>query len=266
MKKIWFGGALLLAVGALYGGEVLIEASDPGDFGTNPVMTADADGNLIPGSGKTYITAKSVPVDFDKKYVISFECKGGDDNTETAVAAVVAIPCDAKGRRIHGGFVDRLPGTETTLAKEIKVGDTEAVISANKAWSAAMKRKSSYAVAFNVKKDFSDLPNRELLNVKSQKIDEDGNIVVKFTTKSKRKYEAGTAVRLQRHGWNGVGKVAKSGKEWQKITFTIQGTSDRALGTKWWPGTKSAKLGIYGDRRNGANEILIRNFKMEEGD
>lgn len=264
MKRFLCGSAFLAAAGLLCASETLIEIGRPDDFGSRPAIAADADGNLIPESGKTYISKKSFPVDGEKKYVVSFEYRNGENNAAPASAAVVAVPYDAGGRRIHGGYASYIRGSESGLVNAIKVGDSEAVISGNKAWSAAMKRKRSYAVAFNASKDLKDIPNFNLLNVKSQEVDADGNIVVKFTSKSKRAYAAGTMVRLHNHGWNGVGVVVKGGREWQKRSFPIQGFSDIAVGSKWWKGTKTARLAIYGDRNNGANEIQIRNLKLEE--
>jgi len=254
---------MAVAVG-LCGGEVLIDAGNADAFSAVPVLKSDSEGNLLPALGKIYITKQGIPVDGKKKYQISFEYKGGADNTGTAMAAVVAIPYNAKGRRIQGGNVDHIVGSETTLAEDVPAGSDELILSANKAWSDAMKRKAVYAVGFGARKDYKDLPNFMIMTVKSQRVEDDGRIVVKLQNKIKSDCKAGTAVRLHRHGWNGVGKVAKSTGEWQTMTFTIQGWSNRAVANKWWRGTKTAKLAVYGDRRNGSNVIMIRNLRLEE--
>ncbi|MBQ6351937.1 MAG: hypothetical protein IJJ28_01550, partial [Lentisphaeria bacterium] len=227
-------------------------------------LKTDAAGNLIPAAGKTYITTQKIAVDGKKKYQISFEYKGGADNSGAAMAAVVAIPYDAKGRRIQGGNVDHIVGSETTLAENVPAGSDELILNANPAWSAAIKRKAIYAVGFGARKDFKDIPNFMVMSIRSQRVDEDGRIIVKLVRKTRSECKAGLGVRLHRYGWNGVGKVAKSSGDWQKMSFTIEGWSNRAVADKWWRGAKTARLAIYGDRRNGGNVILIRNLKLEE--
>lgn len=254
---------MLAAVG-LCGGEVLIDASKADAFSAVPALKSDEEGNLIPAAGKTHITTQGITVDGKKQYRISFEYKGGADNTGVAKAAVVAIPYNAKGRRIQGGNIDHIVGSETTLAEDVPAGSDELILNANPAWSAAMKRKAVYAVGFGARKDYKDLPNFMVMGIKSQRIDDDGRIVVKLYNKTKSDCKAGLAVRLHRYGWNGIGKVAKSSGEWQKMSFTIKGWSNRAVADKWWRGSKTAKLAIYGDRQNGDNVILIRNLRLEE--
>ena len=263
MKALWCG-AILMAAGVLCGGEVLIDAGTAEDFIAKPELETDDDGNFIPAPRQTYITRDGVTIDYKKKYRISFEYKAGDGNSGPATAAVVAIPYNVKKRRIHGGNIAHVNGTEAEMIGELAKGGDEITIKPNKAWQAAMKRKRSYAVAFGARKDCKDLPNFNLLNIKTMRIDDEGNLVIKFTTKSKRAWKEGTVVRLHQHGMNGVGKTAKGTGEWQKMSFDIQGGSNQAVSNKWWRGTKTVKLGIYGDSKNGSNTILIRKLKLEE--
>ena len=263
MKALCWSLVMLAAAG-LCGGEVLIDAGKADAFSAAPALKSDEEGNLIPAAGKTYITTQGITVDGKKQYRISFEYKGGADNTGVAKAAVVAIPYNAKGRRIQGGNIDHIVGSETTLAEEVAAGSDELILNANPAWNAAIKRKAIYAVGFGARKDYKDLPNFMVMTIKSQRIDDDGRIVVKLYNKIKSNCKAGLMVRLHRYGWNGIGKVAKSSGEWQKMSFTITGWSNRAVADKWWRGSKTAKLAIYGDRQNGDNVILIRNLQLEE--
>ncbi len=263
MKALCWSLVMLAAAG-LCGGEVLIDAGKADAFSAAPALKSDEEGNLIPAAGKTYITTQGITVDGKKQYRISFEYKGGADNTGVAKAAVVAIPYNAKGRRIQGGNIDHIVGSETTLAEEAAAGSDELILNANPAWNAAIKRKAIYAVGFGARKDYKDLPNFMVMTIKSQRIDDDGRIVVKLYNKIKSNCKAGLMVRLHRYGWNGIGKVAKSSGEWQKMSFTITGWSNRAVADKWWRGSKTAKLAIYGDRQNGDNVILIRNLQLEE--
>ena len=265
MKALWCG-AILMAAGMLWGGEVLIDAGTVDDFAANPELATDDDGSFIPAPRQTYITRDGIKIDYKKKYRLSFEYKNGSGNTGSATAAVVAIPYNAKGRRIHGGNIAHVNGTEAAMIGELAKGGDEITIKPTKAWLAAMKRKRSYAVAFGARKDCKDLPNFNLLNIKSMRLDDEGNLIIKFTTKSKRAWPAGTMIRLHQHGMNGVGKTAKGTDEWQTMSFEIQGGSNQAASNKWWRGTKTVKLGIYGDSRNGANKILIRKLKLEEVD
>ena len=205
MKAVCLSLVMLAAVG-LCGGEVLIDAGKAEAFSAIPALKTDDEGNLIPAVGKTYITTQSIAVDGKKQYRISFEYKGGADNSGTAKAAVVAIPYDAKGRRIQGGNVDHIVGSETTLAEDVPAGSDELILNANPAWSAAIGRKAIYAVGFGARKDYKDLPNFMVMGIKSQRVDENGRIVVKLSRKTRSDCKAGLAVRLHRYGWNGVGK------------------------------------------------------------
>ena len=50
-----------------------------------------------------------------------------------------------------------------------------------------MKRKRSYAVAFGARKDFKDLPNFNLLNIKSMRVDDEGKEFARSLSRKKNR-------------------------------------------------------------------------------
>ncbi len=266
MKKFWYGGALLLAAGTVCGAEILLAPSSVEDFSVNTGIKQDAGGNLLPLPRVLAITEEMVPVDPAKSYRISFEYKNGDDNSGNARGTVVAVPYEARGRRIMGVSVANVVGSESKVLEDINPGDTRVVLESNQKWLDSVKKYPNrrYAVFFRVSPQYSDMPNFTYAFVKSQGLDEEGRNVVEFTGKFPLEVKAGTLARLHFAGWQGVGEVITASDEWQTKNIDISGESTQAVGNKWWKGTKSARLGISGDPRNGGNQLLIRNLKLEE--
>lgn len=269
MKALW-GSVLLFAAGALCGAETLIDAGKPADFNPKPAqIAADDEGNLIVVSNKEFISKKSIRVDGKKKYRVSFEYKNAEGNSAPAVVQVVAVPYTVtakKPRRLWSGALNHIAKSETELVSAVEKGADEATFKGTEVWKSALRKKRPYTIAFGAKEGNKDLPNFSYYNVKSMRVDEDGNVVVKFQPKAKlkRAFPAGTRVRLHVHStMRGVGRTVKAGNDWKTCSFDIQGICKDFSTKKWWRATRTARLLIFGNQTNKANKVLIRNLKLE---
>lgn len=112
---------------------------------------------------------------------------------------------DSKKFIIHPHMVNVVKGSETKLVKPAIKGEKTIVIADNNKFNDI---KKGNIVAFNVKKDMSDLPNRqcEYYIVKKEK-SADGTVIT-FSRPLSKNYPAGTLVRL--HFGSGLMRFAQS--------------------------------------------------------
>ncbi len=210
------------------------------------------------GNYAILMSAEIFPVDPSKKYRISgkFRAKPG---TEPAVLYFGYVPHDGKNAAIASASVNWFPNTETQLAEPAKAGETVLKVKDASKWN--MKANHG-VVAFNVKPDFSDLPNSDIADAVPGKIENKGD-VWEITLKAplKKAYEKGTAVRQQTHGgtyiYNGAAG-RKTSDDWQTFSGVISGHAKSGnTAAQWWPGTKAARILI------GANYGAKGKFETE---
>ena len=151
--------------------------------------TIDGELCAVVDNKSTITSRKFTPVEAGKKYVLSGSFKSLGKAPSKVYYGFICY--DKKKRQISSLHSNVVNGTATTLAEACKKGDKVLVIKANKKW-----RKGNYAIAFNAKDDFSDLPNREIL-YKISKITPKGvNMEVQFSVPLNKVYPAGTKVRV----------------------------------------------------------------------
>ena len=190
--------------------------------------------------GRSYITSKQfIPIESGKKYILSGSFKSlGDELSRTYYGF---ITYDKNKREIRTYHSNTIPGTETTLAQECKEGDKTVVIKANKKW------KAGYAIAFNTKDDFSDLPNYETVYKITKVTPEGDNMQLELSSAVRKEYPADTKVRMHTATCGTyiyttiIG--SKIPKEWKNYSKSITLGKPGQMGWQFFrPGTAFVKI------------------------
>ncbi len=243
----------------------VLKPVEPKDFQKNSNLTCSDGVFTCKGTTTSVFSDKSFPVEPGKKYKISgmFRAKPGTDPT---VLFFGYVPYDEKNATLSSASVCCIPKTETELAKAAKIGDTVLSVKDASQWN----MKANFGVvAFNVKPDFADLPNTEIVAAVPGKI-ENRNGVWEVTLKAplKKAYAEGTKIRQQTHGatyiYNGsAGR--KTSADWQAFSGTISSHAKTGNpSTQWWPGTKSARIVMYVNYgAKGAPETEFKDIVVE---
>jgi hypothetical protein len=154
---------------------------------------------------------------------------------------------DKNQEQISPWAVLSVPHTETTLAKEAAVGDTVLRL-AGTPWESVPQP----AIAFDIKDDFSDIPNATAVPLTEIRPSE-GGFEVQLATPLATAYPAGTKVR--QHRWADFPVlIAEPGAEWQEKVMEIGGVSmpGTAEMSKFWPGTRYVRVSIAPIAKQGA--------------
>ena len=151
-----------------------------------------------------------------KKYSFYVETRS-DDNVRNYVNAAFVV-CSGLREMYHVMSYIPAPGdTLTQLAQPATEKQNFIIVRKNAAWLELYKKGYS-AVAFNAKKDLSDLPNQKY-STKIQNVEDLGeNLKVTFEKSIYEDFPAGTNVRL--HRGNGFYQTIERifpGKEWKQI-------------------------------------------------
>ena len=157
------------------------------------------------------------PVKYDPaaKYTLTFEAK----TTAKVFPLYGGFYCYNKtGRLITHESVYYTEASFTELAKDAKVGDRSITVKDGSKW------KKDTQVAFNAKKDKSDIPNYDIAKY-TTKIEKQGDVwVISLSAPLKKAYAAGTNVRQHLSGgyiYSSIVRVPTS--DWKTYTGTIDG-------------------------------------------
>ncbi|MFA6716629.1 MAG: hypothetical protein WC082_09040 [Victivallales bacterium] len=217
---------------------------------------------------KAFITGKSfIPVEAGKKYVLS----GTFKSLGTKPSKVYyGFRCYCKDKKeIWSSNSNVVLDSATTLAAECNKGDKKIVIKANKKW------KPRYAAAFNVKDDFSDLPNRETSSriVKITPQGENGETMeVELSKPVNKSYPAGTQVRAHSTGYGTYIYTAICGSlipaEWKTYTSAASIAEPGKMSHKLLrPGTAFVRIIIlpnYSKKSDGKMAFTDLTLKVAE--
>ncbi len=211
---------------------------------------------------------KFIPVDASKTYVLKASFRTLDPALPASGYMGLEL-YDAQKRKLCFINVAANNNTESEVVSARK-GDKFLIVKMNPKWP-----KVKYcAVAFNVKKDFSDIPNFDVSpQCGKMSATEDGNLRVELRGKLKKDYPAGPPVRLQApwgttmyylaSGWMPAG----DGKE---FTSRISGILDKpgTSSVSFWKGTKYVRpfiwFGNWNRRPEKGAKLLIDGFSFEE--
>ena len=208
-----------------------------------------------------------IPVEADKTYVLKASFRTLDPALPASGYMGLKL-YDAQKRKLcfNNVSVQRDTDSEVVSAKK---GDKFLIVKMNPKW-----QKSKYcAVAFNARKDFSDIPNFDVSpQCGKMSVTSDGYLKVELRGKLKKDYPAGTPVRLHApwgttmyylaSGWMPAGE----GKDFISKISGIKDTPGTSS-VNFWKGTKYVRPFIWFGNWNripkkGA-KLLIDGFSFE---
>ena len=267
--KFFIGTALTAAVAVCVSAqsEMSWTLDKAEDWVTTPTQTLIVKDGVITASGSVRLISKrAFPVDAAKTYTIAAELRQTAGLPRNVYVGFV--PLDSKGNPISFAKVSARKGTETVLTRPVKKGAKEIWIKANKKWEPVGRLvKKGDAIAWNVKEDYSDLPNSniafcEIVNVETV------NDEMKVTMRKPIKVDlpAGTTVRC--HGDGGSMYTAGYGipgrNDFKRFEGSAKGILDFGLSSTSWPkGTKRCHIILllnWNGQKTGQTEL--RNMKL----
>lgn len=211
-----------------------------------------------------------IPVDAAKVYTLKASFRTLDP--KLPASAYLGLNLYDENKRIIGHYnVQALSNTDSEIISARK-GDNFIIVKMIKNYE---KIKYS-AVAFNAKKDFSDLPNYDI-SPQCMKLaaDKDGNLRIELKYPLKKDYPAGTPVRLHSpwspslyflaSGWMPAG-------EGRDCVAVLHGVADShgAPHNKFWKGTKYVRpfiwFGNWNRKPQPGAKLLIDGFSFEESE
>ena len=182
-------------------------------------------------------TKRSFAVDEDAVYELSGKFRTPSNQAHLSRFEFGFVPFDEDGKPLTSKGYSSKTDSFGTLAKDVKPGDTAVFVNCKKSWWKT-------DIAFNARKNFSDLPNKDLHKIKVLKKIENGYELTldKPVTKA---YAAGTGVRnhFSMNWIFTVNRYQKAPKEWTAFSGKISGFEKGIPNEKrWWPGTVRAKV------------------------
>ena len=247
---------LLAAVSYLPAQEVWRSAGKDDWFLRKPA--AGANGVFSHKSGQRMIAAKSFKTVPGKKYIVSGEFRLVDAAAPAPLYFGV-VPYTADGREIAFQHYRKVAKFDmATVSGDAAAGAGELVLKSSPQWTPP---KGAVLLAINAKADRSDIPNFDIIAVKTLKM-EKGQMRAVLAAPLKKAVSAGTTVRLHGYGasflyCSSFGK--KIDANWQKFSgeITFDSGSIRLA-----PGTAQAKVAFLSSSRSGTVEF--RNLKVVE--
>lgn len=215
----------------------------------------------------TSVRTALIPIDATKNYRLSGMLRSVDDN-KRSVACFGINMYDENRKMIHKTAVWVIPGTETELVADAPKGTMELLIKDGEKWN--KRRTVRTQVAFNAKKDLSDLPNFTYTSLvtRVKRADDGKNWIVKFDRPLSKAYPAGTIVRQHNYGasldcalaWRAVPGT------WTKYSAELKGTSPAgtAANNQFWKGTKYISVYIFNDAGRVDAALEFDNIVFEE--
>ena len=211
-----------------------------------------------------------IPVEPDKTYVYKVNFRTLDP--ELPASGYMGLELYDENKHIIGHYnVQAHKDTDSEVVSACK-GDKFLTVKMIKNYE---KIKYS-AVAFNVKKDYSDLPNYDISPQCSKMIpDKDGNLRIELKAKLTKDYPAGTPIRIHSpwspsmyylaSGW----MPADDGKECVAILRGIK--NDAGISSKeFWKGTKYVRpfvwFGNWNRRPKQGAKLLVDGWSFESTD
>ena len=258
-KKIMILSAAL-CIGTLSAAEIFKVAA-PADFEKTKKITQESELLLVNGSGD-FFTAKDFKLDPAKKYKLSgqFRLRSGSP----VQVWLGYAPLNSKKKVLFPIYVNPVANTGTEVVAAARRGTKLMKVKDASKW----KQRSCY-VAFNVKDDFSDLPNFSVLAIAKDGVKQNGDVwEITLAQPLKKNIAEGTKVREHINGatfiWNAG--TAKVQNKWINRAGVLNGQvmpGKPVVGHKLWPGTQSVRIII---RVTGKADSVteLRNIKIEE--
>ena len=234
---------------------------DASFFVKNPRITSVKDGVATIINGGPVIGSKIITVDPAKKYQISAQFKS---TGKKPIVYLGYVPLNEKKQQIDAITVNAIANTTTTLAKAAKKGDKVIYVTDASKWS----NKDAYGyVAFDAKKDFSDLPNKNVKNIAKGGITQKDNVwEVTIVGGVAKDFPAGAVVRQHKATSTFIySKYTQVGNQWMAFKGINKGISTNGItyGT-FWPKTKYVQVLILCLNGDKNTTIDVKDLKVEE--
>ena len=261
VSKLSFGILAAVSVGMMSAQEV-VNLSKPEDFFPSKKIVKAEDALSIKGV-RSMFSAKSFSLDPAKKYQLSGEfCqKAGKPVTVFFGFA----PFDAKNRPVTAAMVNVVKDTLTEVAADAKKGDKVIKVKDASKWNTKGKYSS---IAFNAKKDFSDLPNADQLSTAVPNAKKNGEVWEILLRKPLAKnIAAGTLVRQHSDGSSYIyaAGVAKLSDKWITRKGVISGIAPVGnVSNKMWKGTAKVRVVVLMLSGDADSDVSFRNIKVTE--
>lgn len=211
-------------------------------------------GQLI--SGKSTLFADgSFKIDPNKTYRLSGKFKARQPWAEGNLLFGLA-PHDAQSKPIFPIQVNPVKNTETTLLESATAGSTIIKISDASNW----KKTDFGGVAFQVEKDLSDLPNRNIISITGVSGQE-----VTLKVPLAQDYPAGTPIRQHESGnsymYSGAAYQKVPADKWTEFSGEISGEAASGLSpNQWWKGTEIVRIFMI----NSQPDIAFKDVRLDE--
>lgn len=272
-KKSAFAAAAVIASGwmNISAGNIEVNGLDKASgwlaFPNNPALVTSEDSGAVKAQGRVILFSKKfVTIDPAAKYQLSgmFRAAPGTKSNRFYFGFQ---PFDANRKQIQTAMVGMVSGTETELAGACKPGDKKIRVVDASMWLTGKK----YCVAFNIKPDGADLPNRTLSSFGIKALKAAGSVYeAELEKPCGISAAAGTKIRLHQTGSTFICPAAEykqTPSEWQEISGVINpeaqaGTPQNA----WWKGTKMCRIIIlanYGKKDDTA-ALEFKDIKLEK--
>ena len=210
------------------------------------------------------IAAKYIPIQPDKSYRLSFRLRSLSA-TLPASAYLGLRMYDKNHREMRMVHVKSFPNTTTHLTAAAKAGSKELFVAKNSMWP----QIKACVITFNVKNDYSDLPNFDFSPRIAKVIDHGQEYRVVLAAPLVRSYPQGTRVRLQ-SPWGAPLYDLAAGwipSQWKEFSAKLRGIAKHgAPKTSFWPGTKYVKpfiwFGNWNRKPKKGAKLLVEDFKF----
>lgn len=182
-------------------------------------------------------TKRSFAVDPDAVYELSGKFRTPANQAHLSRFEFGFSPFDEDGKAVTSQGFSNKTDSYGLLAAPVKPGDTKVKVKVAKTWWKT-------EIAFNAKKNFSDLPNKDIHKIKSLKKIEGGWELTLHKPVSKA-YAAGIGVRnhFSLHRIFTVNRFKKAPKEWTAFSGKISGIEKGIpYERRWWPNTARSKV------------------------
>ena len=258
-----------MASGLIAGEESLVKWSEDAEGMakelSGKIKYEQLDGKLagVVDNKKNIVTTRLIPVEAGKKYILSGTFKSLGEAPSKVFFGFICY--DKNKRQIHPLHSNIILDSVTSLASASKKGDKTLVLKANDKW-----KKGGYAVAFNVKDDFSDLPNREIVYKIIKVVPKGADMELQLSAPVKKAYPAGTKVRMHT---GSCGRYlytvicgSKIPKEWKVYEGNVTLAEPGQIGWKYFrPGTAFVRILIMPNYQKKKDEkIAFKDLSLKE--
>lgn len=247
----------LLAAGCALEAKEVWKAATPEDWSVRKPVKTKA--NIFSHkSGQRLVSAKAIPINPSKKYIISgqFRLTGA---AKFGPLYFGFIPCNSQNKEFGIQHVRKYPGSQiATISQDALAGTTQVILKKSISFPT---KKGAHLLAFNVANNESDLPNLDVVPVKSIR-HEDTRTVVTLSKKLTKNIAKNSLVRLHSYGDSFIyagcaGKMLSN--QWQTFSGEISFDTPKI---HWLKGTVAAKVCFWSIPKTG--NIEFRNMVVKE--